>query len=270
MHPPQQSPPLSTLQDSLAKARSILGESRALIREAFAKDFSVQRKADQTWVTEIDLAVEQLLRSRLQEQFPGYGIIGEEFAGQNRVAPFTWVVDPIDGTSSLRHRIPLFGTILALLQDGKPVLGLIDLPLLDRLYHGGAGLGAWRNEHRLQIADPADSEITSEVISVASRGQYVSAGMTDAFDKLMQLHPDVRTYGDCFGHGMVLEGSVGALTDFGLRVWDVSATEVLVQEAGGKFFCWRTRGELLAEKRYDVIFGKPRVVDWIVRTLKLA
>jgi len=261
------------LPEALAKARIILSETRALITDAFQKDFDYRRKADQTWVTEIDLAVERLLRVRLQEQFPGYGLIGEEFADQNKVAELTWVMDPIDGTASLRHRVPLFGTILALLDAGKPVLGLIDLPLLGRLYSGGAGLGVWLNERPLRITDVADdSAISSELISLGERGQYVAAEVPQVFDELMCLHPHVRTYSDCFGHGLVLEGAVGAMVDFDLRIWDVAATEVLVQEAGGKFVCVRQReGEdrHLAETRYDVLFGKPRVVDWILRTLSI-
>jgi myo-inositol-1(or 4)-monophosphatase len=261
----------TTLRDCLVKARSLLGETRGLITREFQKDFSYQRKADQSWVTEIDLAVELLLRERLRDQFPGFGVVGEEYGDQNTLQEFTWVIDPIDGTSSLRHRIPLFGTILALLHEGRPALGLIDLPILGRLYSGGSGLGAWCNQTQLRIMDVSDeSEITSvEIISLGGRGQHVAAGVPHIFDELMRLHGGARTYGDVFAHGMVLEGAIGAMVDFGLRVWDVSATDILVKEAGGKFFCWRARGDSITEKRYDVIFGKPSVVDWITRTLRL-
>ena len=252
------------------KARGILGETRALIVDSFQKEFDYHRKADQSWVTDIDFAVETLLRERLREQFPGYGLIGEEYPKLNTLKEFTWIIDPIDGTSSLRHRIPLFGTILSLLYDGRPALGLIDLPMLDRLYSGGTGLGVWCNDRRLQIQDvPDDNAIPSEVISVGSRAQYLDVGMPQIFDHLMQIHADTRTYSDCFGHGLVLDGSLGALCDFSLRVWDIAATQALVEEAGGKFFCWRVRRVALGETRYDVIVGKPRVVDWLIRTLQL-
>ena len=271
---PPEPVPEATLRDGLAKARGLLAETRTLIQEAFQKDFKFQRKADQSWVTDIDLAVERLLRARLQEQFPGYGLIGEEFAEQNRTAKFTWVIDPIDGTSSLRHRVPLFGTILALLHEGKSVLGLIDLPMLGRLYSGGAGLGVWCNDRPLRIADVSgDAEILSQIISLGGRGQFVSAGVPEVFDDLTRLHPHVRTYGDCFGHGLALDGAVGAMVDFDLRVWDVAASEALVEEAGGKFTCVRRRegkDSSPGAARYDVIFGKPRVVDWILRRLKLS
>ena len=268
------------LRDGLAKAREILAETRALIVDAFAKEFEYRRKADQTWVTEIDLAVERLMRTRLAEQFPQHGIIGEEFADQNRMAEFTWVVDPIDGTASLRHRVPLFGTILALRQGERPLLGLIDLPMLGRLYSGGSGLGVWCNDRALHIPDASsdfpeaasstsDSSASSEMISIGGRGAFVSAGAPQVFDDLMRRHRPARTYTDCFGHSLALEGSVGAMVDFDLRFWDIAATQALIPEAGGKFVCWRQRGANAVEARFDIIFGKPRVVDWILRTLEL-
>jgi histidinol-phosphatase len=261
----------TALRRTLDRARGILGETRALIVDAFQKDFEFRRKADQSWVTDIDFAAERLLRTRLQEQFPTHGIIGEEYPEQNTLKEFTWVIDPIDGTMSLRHRIPLFGTILTLLYDGRPALGLIDLPMLGRLYSGGSGLGVSCNDRPLQLADVGDDAgVPSEIMSLGYRGQYVAVGLQDTFDELMNLHLNVRTYGDCFGHAMVLEGAVGAMVDFDLRVWDVAATQVLVEEAGGKFFCWRVRRVSASETRYDVIFGKPRVVDWITRTLHLS
>lgn len=271
MHLPDRAVSPETLAAHLAKARGILAETRAFITEALRSDFEFRRKADQSWVTEIDLAVERLLRERLQEQFPEFGLLGEEFPEQNKLREFTWVLDPIDGTSSLRHRIPLFGTILALLYQGRPILGLIDLPMLQRLYSGGAGLGTWCNDRALRLRDVAtDSEASSEILSLGGRGQFVAAGVPQIFDALFRLHAHARTYGDCFGHGLALEGAIGAMVDFDLRVWDVAATEVLVKEAGGKFVCWRARGEAITGKRYDVIFGKPRVVDWIIHTLNLS
>jgi fructose-1,6-bisphosphatase/inositol monophosphatase family enzyme len=151
--------------------------------------------------------------------------------------------------------------------------------LLGRLYSGGTGLGVSCNDRPLRIAETSeetdrtenseDPEIADEIISLGGRGQYVSIGMPQVFDDLMRLHPRVRTYGDCFGHGLAIEGAIGAMVDFDLRIWDVAATQALVPEAGGKFFGWRQRGSNLIEARYDVIFGKTRVVDWIIRALRL-
>jgi fructose-1,6-bisphosphatase/inositol monophosphatase family enzyme len=259
------------LRNCLAGGRSILAETRQLITRAFREEFAYRRKADQSWVTEIDVAVERLVRDRLAQHYPGHGVVGEELAEQNRTAEFTWVIDPIDGTANLRHRIPLFGTILALFQHEQPVLGLIDIPLLDKLYSGGKGLGVWCNDRAVpSLDDSATADpcaFADELISLGGRSQFLAAGVPQFFDEMMGSHPYVLPYGDCFGHGLVIEGAFGAMADFDLRVWDVAAAQALVPEAGGKFLCWRQRGENPLEARYDVIFGRPRVVDWLAGRL---
>jgi len=256
------------LSTYLAQARELMGETRELITRALQREFRFSLKPDESFVTEIDMDVERTLRSRLKQLFPSHGIVGEEFSQENTSAAFTWSIDPIDGTTSLRHRVPLFGTILALRYDATSVLGLIDLPGLDRLYSGGMGIGAFCNDRPLRTMDVEnDADIFSEIISVGGRSGFVKAGMPHIFDNIMKLRAHVRTYSDCFGHAMAIEGAVGAMVDFDLNIWDIAATEILVQEAGGKYVCFkRADGET---DRYDAIFGKPRVVDWLLRTLAI-
>src|SRR5581483_1292825 len=126
----------------LRTAETIVREARALVLDRLRSDVAHRLKADGSFVTDIDLAVEDLVRRRLEAAFPDHGIVGEERDDVRPEAEFQWVIDPIDGTHSLRHRIPLFSTLLSLLRDGHPVLGIIDLPMLDRLYAGARGLGA--------------------------------------------------------------------------------------------------------------------------------
>ena len=227
-------------------------------------------KADGSFVTEIDLAVEDLVRSRLHDSFPSHGIFGEERPPTLPDAAFRWVIDPIDGTKSLRHRIPLFGTLLALQHEGRSVLGLIDLPMLSRTFAAGLGLGAYCNGRRLHLADVPDVEaIAQEVIAIGERRQFVACGKAGVFDGLVRAHESVRTYCDCFGHALAVGGAVGAMVDYNLHLWDVAASEVLIREAGGVYR--RMNEDAAADRpggRYDVIFGKPAVVDWVCRTLE--
>ncbi len=177
------------------------------------------------------------------------------------------MIDPIDGTHSLRHRIPLFGTLLALLENDRPIVGVVSLPELGRIYHAARGQGAYRNHQRLEIHDVAgEEEILEEVIATGERRQFVHAGREDRFDRLMQRHPGVRTYCDCFGHGLVFDGSAGAMVDFDLRIWDVSASRIIVEEAGGRFELVDRREDSGLE-RYDVVFGKPSVVSWVLEQI---
>jgi fructose-1,6-bisphosphatase/inositol monophosphatase family enzyme len=259
-------PARDELAGLLEKARQLSAETRTLIDQALAGGINPRLKADRTFVTDVDLAVEEHVRSALSGWFPSHGILGEEFEACNPDAEFQWIIDPIDGTRSLRHRVPLFGTVLALHFRGHPVLGVIDLPGLKRCYSGAQGLGAWCNGRRLQVADLApDDALEQEILSVGERAQFYKAGKADVLEQLYRSHPSVRTYCDCFGHCLALEGSVGAMIDPDLRLWDVAATPVLAREAGCGFH-WLRRDEKCRKGGcYDVVFGKPRVVEWVMR-----
>ena len=172
------------------------------------------------------------------------------------------MIDPIDGTRSLRHGLPLYGTLLALLHRGRSVLGVIDLPELDRLYIGAEGHGVTRNGEPLRLADTVDPEpLRDEILAVGDRASFAAAGEAALFDDLMQGGLTVRTYGDCFGHAMALEGGLGALLDFDLRLWDAAASEALVRAAGGAFLARRRRDPADGGLRIDLLFGKPGVVS---------
>lgn len=245
----------------LEEARATAGEARAITRRMRAAGFSARRKPDGTFVTDVDDAVERAVRDRLARAFPGHGIIGEELPPQGGAGEWTWVIDPIDGTRSLRHGLPLYGTLLALLHHGRSVLGVIDLPELDRLYVGAEGHGAWRNGEPLCLADTDHPEpLAEEIVAVGDRASFAAAGEGPLFDELLRGDLTVRTYGDCFGHAMALEGALGALLDFDLRPWDAAASEALVRATGGRLLV-RRRAAADGGVRIDLLFGKPGVVS---------
>ncbi len=258
-------PAAPELQGMLSEACAIVRETRALIEAALEKGFTHRSKADGSFVTDVDIAVEEKARTLLASRFPAHRIIGEELPEGGGGHELTWVIDPIDGTRSFRHGVPLYGTLLALLHGGDPILGIIDLPGLDRSYSAARGLGARCNGRAVTLEDlPGDGALEKEIIGIGDRQQFVSAGRPDVFDALMQAHPAVRTYTDCFGHALALQGAVGAMVDFDLRLWDTMASKVLMEEAGGRYVCFQRTGEELRDSRFDVILGKPRVVDWIL------
>jgi len=253
------------LERFLSVALAITDESRALVRAALDRGFAHRHKADRTFVTDVDLAVEDRIRERLASAFPDHAVLGEERPDRRGGSDFEWVVDPIDGTLSLRHRVPLYGTILALRHRGAPVVGVIDLPGLERRYHAAAGLGAFRGRDRLRLVEP--ESVDEEIVAIGDRRQFVAIGKLDVFERILAAHPVVRTYADCFGHALAIEGSVGAMVDFGLRVWDIAASEVLVREAGGRFVEIARRATPEGATTYDVLFGKPAVVERLLKVL---
>jgi histidinol phosphatase-like enzyme (inositol monophosphatase family) len=261
----------SDLGEYLSFAEHLARSARRIVSERVERDDSHRLKADGSFVTDIDLLIEEVVRSRVAEAFPGHGILGEELPESRSASTFQWVIDPIDGTRSLRHRIPLFGTLIALLREGVPVVGVIDLPMLDRRYAAASGMGARCNGRALRLADLGDvAAVQKEVIAVGERRQFAACGQADAFDRLMSAHESVRTYCDCFGHALAIEGAAGAMVDYNLHLWDFAASEILTREAGGLFIRIDASGRSdRAGGHYDVVFGKPAVVEWVRGPLRI-
>jgi len=254
------------LREYLTVAESIIQESRALVLSRDHQSISQRTKPNGSPVTELDLAVEDLIRSRLRAAYPDHGLIGEERSETLSESGFQWIIDPIDGTRSFCHQIPLYGTLLSLRYEGQSIVGVIDLPGLNLLYTGASGLGVYRNGKPTQLSsEGAHSPVDHEIIAIGDRRQFVSSGQTAVFDSLMQSVPSVRTYCDCFGHALAIDGRVGAMVDYNVSIWDIAATELLVRESGGLFVRANADGNNeCVGSRYNVVFGKSHVVEWVL------
>jgi histidinol-phosphatase len=238
--------------------------ARRAARRSIRHGFQVRVKRDRSVVTDVDLAIERTLHRAIRRRFPEHGILGEELPPSNPDAPLQWIIDPIDGTTSLTHGIPFFGTIIGLHDRGRPLVGGIDFPALERRYSAGLGLGAWCDGRRLRIRDATRADLPREVISVGGRSRFVQCGVGEAFDRLLRGHDEVRGYDDCIAHAFAAEGVIGAVVDYGLKLWDVAATQLLVEEAGGRYRCtYRAAGD--GVRIYGIVCGKPTVVRWLVR-----
>jgi fructose-1,6-bisphosphatase/inositol monophosphatase family enzyme len=254
------------LQDYLRVAESVVQESQALVLSQDHQCVSQQIKPDGSPVTELDFAVEDFIRSRLRSAFPDHGIIGEERSETPSESGFQWIIDPIDGTRSFSHQIPLYGTLLSLRHEGQSIVGVVNLPGLGLLYAGASGLGVYRNGKPIRLsAEEAHWPVEQEILAIGERRQFVSCGRADVFDSLMQSALSVRTYCDCFGHALAIDGRVGAMVDYNVSIWDIAATELLVRESGG-LFVHVNAGDYNERdgSRYHVVFGKPHVVEWVL------
>jgi len=238
-------------------------KARAFILQKSLTGFSVSEKADNTVVTEVDRETEQLIRFEIQQKYPSHGIIGEEFGIHNEHAEYKWYLDPIDGTISFSHGIPLYGTILALHQGDTPILGIFDLPALDLCYYASVGQGSFCNGTRFTILDTED-DFEKEVIATGDLKQFEDSGTLMAFQELIKKHSLTRTIPDCFGHTLAAKGAVGAMIDFHLNVWDIAATKIIIEEAGGKYVLLKEQESVNGKIKYSIICGKPKVVDWLV------
>lgn len=251
---------------TLATLKEIVKQARARLMAIPRNDIQAEKKADNSFVTRADRETELFLREQLQLHFPDHSIMGEEFPSIEKDSPYQWIIDPIDGTRSFKHNIPLYGIMICLVEEGNPVVSVVDLPGIDRTYAAALGEGATCNGASIYAKDLQEGEsVADEVISSGQRKSYVKCDRSEVFDTLMQSHNYLRVYSDCFGHMLAADGSAGAMIDFNMRIWDCMASVLIVREAGGKAICVGKRmdGEL---PRYDFVFGKPAVVDWICET----
>jgi histidinol phosphatase-like enzyme (inositol monophosphatase family) len=227
-----------------AARREILPRFRAV---------SVETKSDGSPVTEADRAAERAIRAVLREAFPDYAIHGEEYGAEGGSDGPCWLVDPIDGTIGFSRGIPLFTTLIALLVDGEPRLGLIDCPTVDERFVGWTGGGCRRNGTPVQVS--TETDLSKAVISHGDPFCFDLFQQRPAFERMAREIPLLRGYSDAFGHAQVLSGGVGAMVDLHLNPWDAAATQVLVPEAGGTCVTLSHDGAL------GLVFGSPALVE---------
>lgn len=227
----------------LEVARAAAAEAGRLTLKYFRRaDLAVERKADASPVTVADREAEQLLRERIGTAFPDDAILGEEFPDRPGTSGCRWILDPIDGTKSFIHGVPLYGTLVGMEHDSQSVLGIICIPALDECVYAAKGHGAW---YTGGSAPPAQARVsttatlsdglfcTSEVISFARRGAM------NVYERLQNTARLTRTWGDCYGYMMVATGRAELMVDPIMNVWDAAAILPILQEAGGTFTDWK-------------------------------
>jgi fructose-1,6-bisphosphatase/inositol monophosphatase family enzyme len=218
-------------------ARELAELSRAVIRESIARGFDVQHKPDGSFVTSADVAVEDRLRERIAERYPTHGIVGEERPPTNPAAEFQWILDPIDGTEDFVQRMPTFGTIIGLHFRNLPIAGVVDHPLLDVRMSASFGGGTWRNGTRVRVADVDPATPDEQLrLMLSARANFIRhRDNGHLFDALTRRFPNQRIYRSCYAHTCVASGQVDVMVEYGNRVWDLAAAQLLVEEAGGHY-----------------------------------
>ena len=202
-----------------------------------AADLHVSAKPDLTPVSDADLAVEQAIRGVLSVERPGDAVLGEEFGVPDAEANREWVIDPIDGTKNYVRGVPVWATLIALLVDGRPSLGVVSAPALVRRWWALAGAGAsgsfrgaTRSLHVSAVVSLSDASL-----SYSSPFAWADAGAAGGFSRLMENCWRTRAYGDFYSYMLVAEGAVDIAGEPELSLWDLAALAPIVGEAGGRF-----------------------------------
>jgi histidinol-phosphatase len=202
-----------------------------------ALDLHVEAKPDLTPVTDADKAAEEILRNVLRRSRPRDAVLGEEF-GRDGGGPRCWVIDPIDGTKNYVRGVPVWATLIGLMDGNQVVMGVVSAPALGRRWWAATGTGAWTGRSltkasRCRVSDV--SLIQDASFSYSEVGEWADKGLLPGFLRLARSAWRTRAYGDFWSHMLVAEGAVDCSAEPEVSLWDLAALQVIVEEAGGVF-----------------------------------
>jgi len=193
------------------------------------RQLAVDVKHDGSPVTQADLAAERLLRAEINRAWPGDAVLAEEEGESAGSTGRLWVVDPIDGTMAFVQGVPLYATLLAMIDEQGPAVGVIYLPALDECVYAGRGLGAYWNGSRCQVS--AHSGLDDAYVCTSALSYWPEP----ALQHLRGSGARVRTWGDAYGYALVATGRAEAMIDPECSAWDIAPMPVIISEAGGRF-----------------------------------
>ena len=230
------------LDAEIAVAHRLADAAREEIRPLFRAEFEVARKSDASPVTEADRAAEEAMRRILKAEYPQDGVIGEEFGSEEGRSGRQWVLDPIDGTISFMAGRPIFGTLIALMQDGWPVLGIIDQPIAGERWVGRIGAPTTLNERPIRTRTCKSLE---QAVLATSSPHYFTADQAEPYMALAQAvggnerQGTIVYGGDCYNYGLLAGGHLDIVCEAGLSIYDYAALVPVVEGAGGTVSDWQ-------------------------------
>src|SRR5690348_1871993 len=217
----------------LEAARDAAEAAAKVIRTLYQKNLQVITKADATPVTEADVRAEEAIRAVLVERFPSYGFYGEETGQQAMDAENLWLVDPIDGTKSFVRECPFFSTQIALMRQGRLVLGVSSAPAYGELAWAEEGAGTHLNGRRIHVSHT--TELASTIVSTGNLKTLARSPQWAKFGELIPRISRIRGYGDFVHYHLLARGSLDVVIESDVNILDIAALTVIVREAGGTF-----------------------------------
>lgn len=205
----------------------------------FGRPVEVERKGDGSPVTIADREAERAAREWIARRFPGHAVLGEELGETAGTGPHRWILDPIDGTKSFVAGVPLWGTLVAVLEGETVLAGAINCAAAGQLVAGAVGEGAWGNGSRVRVSSTAT--IGAATLLTSDERFPDRPERREAWRALAARAGVVRTWGDCYGYVLVATGRADAMVDDRMNPWDAAALVPVIQEAGGRLTDWRGR-----------------------------
>ncbi len=230
------------LDDWLAFALACCDEADGMAMAHFRRDLVIEAKPDQTFVTQVDQAIERVIGERILAAYPDHGLVGEAYGTADGQGDVRWYIVPIAGTHDYRRGVPLFGTLLAAERYGEMVVAVISAPAIGTRWYARRGGGAWavdalgptsgtpRRIGVSRVAELADAQVV-----FASPLEIQRSGEAPGFEALVRSVWRDRGFGDFWGYALVAEGAAEAMIEVGPHSWNLAAPSLIVEEAGGRF-----------------------------------
>lgn len=241
MPPASDDPIESRLQVAIEGARAA---AELILRYYQHPELTVEQKGDDSPVTIADREAEKLLRKQINHAFPEDAILGEEYGTQDGESGWRWILDPVDGTKSFVHGVPLFGTLIGVAKDGRAEIGVCLMPALNELVYAASGRGCWWRQGEAEPIPARVSNVATfsdALLCYTSHGYFAGAGEVAVFEVLRDGCRLSRGWGDCYGHVLVATGRADVIVEPELHPWDAAALIPIVREAGGHFVDWSGR-----------------------------
>jgi len=241
----------------------LTGESGKIIKKYFRNNVSIEIKSDDSPVTIADKTTEEKLREMIMKEYPEHGILGEEFGKHNEGAEYQWVLDPIDGTKSFICGTVTFGTLIALLKNGEPILGVFHQPILNELLIGDNNT----TELNDNIVNVKDVRGIDQAVLLATDhldiGHYQNLSN---FENLMRKVKMYRQWGDCYGYYLVASGFAQIMMDPIMSVWDSMAIIPIIKGAGGIITDYHGGNPVIGE---SIVAATPNIHAEVISILNM-
>jgi len=220
----------------IAFGERLADASRPILRRYFRTPFRVEDKADASPVTIADREAEAAMRALIEASFPEHGIFGEEFPFVRTEATYAWVLDPIDGTKAFVTGMPVFGTLIALMREGRPILGIIDQPMTDERWIGAAGRATRLNG--AEVRTRQDTTLETAAHYATHPDMFTDARDLAKFQAVASRVKLSRFGGDCYAYGLLAAGCIDLVTEACLKIYDFMALVPVIEGAGGIVTDW--------------------------------
>jgi len=225
-----QTAPLESLLQAVRECADVAG---AFALRHYRAGVAVEWKEDGSPVTIADRGAEDAARDWIAKRFPDDGIVGEEFAEKLGTSGRRWIIDPIDGTKSFVRGVPLWGSLVAVLEGERVLAGAASFPATGEVVAAASGCGTWHNDSRTTVSRVAD--LAAATVLITDDRAFSSSARYQAWRKIWDVAAVSRTWGDAFGYLMVATGRAEVMLDARIRAWDIACFLPIIEEAGGVF-----------------------------------